>query len=68
MLTVTGRSGHVLDSVTLVAGSLTYSSGVSRPYVEGARRVKADLTDADLYALAAGTSNGYITIKTGGDD
>jgi hypothetical protein len=69
MLTVTSQAtGHVLDSVTLHAGSLTYSSGVSRPMVEGPRRVKPSLTDAELYALAADTSNGYITIKSDGGD
>lgn len=68
MLTVVSQaSGNVLDSVTLHGGALTYSSGVSRPYVEGPRRVKPSLTDAELYALAADTSNGYITIKSGGD-
>lgn len=68
MLTVIAQStGHVIDSVTLVDGVLTYSTGVARPYVEGARGVKPSLTDAELYALAADSSNGYITIKSGGD-
>lgn len=69
MLTVIAQStGHVLDSVSLVDGVLTYSSGAARPVVEGPRRVKPALTDADLYALAADTSNGYITIRTVGGD
>jgi hypothetical protein len=69
MLVVTSqRNGNVLDSVDLHDGRLTYSSGVAREYVEGARRIKPGLTDAELYALAADTSNGYITISTVGGD
>lgn len=64
MLTVTSRrSGAVIDTVTLVEGALTYSTGAARALVEGPRNVKPALTDAELYALAADTSNGYIAIK-----
>jgi hypothetical protein len=68
MLLVTGRSGHVLDDVTLADGVLTYTTGAARPFVEGPRGVKPALSDAELYALAADTSNGYVTITTSGGD
>lgn len=69
MLQVTGRNGHAIDSVTLVDGVLTYATGKAKALVEGPRNVKRTLTDAELYALAADTSNGYITIRsTDGND
>lgn len=63
MLTVTSRrTGVVLDTVTLVDDVLTYSTGAAKALVEGPRNVKPALTDRELYALAADTSNGYFTI------
>jgi hypothetical protein len=64
MLVVTAaRDGHVLDEVRLEAGRLTYSTGRAKTVVEGPRNKFPDLTDERLYELAAGWSNGYITIS-----
>lgn len=68
MLIVTGRNGHVLDDVTLDDGVLTYNTGTARELLERPRSAKPGLTDAELYALAADTSNGYVTITTSGGD
>ena len=68
MLTVTGSDGHVLDEIRLVGGKLAYQTGRVREVVETPRRKHPDLTDERLYELAAGWSNGYITISPEQDD
>jgi hypothetical protein len=64
MLIVTNSSGHVLDDIELVNDALVYNTGVSRGFVEGRRVLKPQITDEQLYALVADTSNGYVSIKT----
>lgn len=68
MLRVTGRNGAAIDEVTLVDGVLTYATGRAKALVEGPRGMKPALTDAELYALAADTSNGYITFTSVDDE
>lgn len=65
MLTVAGRTGTVIDSVDLVDGALTYTTGAAKGLIEGPRQAKPSLTDSDLYDLADGASNGYFTITSG---
>lgn len=60
------RTGHVLDEVRLTDGVLSYQTGRVQAAVEAPRAVKPHLSDAELFALAADTSTGYITLTTVG--
>ena len=62
------RTGLVLDEVRLTDGVLAYQTGKVQASVEAPRAVKPHLTDAALFALAADSSNGYITLTTVGGD
>jgi hypothetical protein len=63
MLIVTTPDGHVIDEVRLVDGFLAYRTGRARDIVEGKRSPLRPLTDERLYELAAGWSNGYVSIS-----
>lgn len=61
------RTGHVLDEVRLTDGVLAYQTGKVQALVEAPRALRP-FTDAELFALAADSSNGYITLTTVGGD
>lgn len=61
------RTGHVLDEVRLTDGVLAYQTGKVQALVEAPRALRA-FTDAELFALVADSSTGYITLTTVGGD
>jgi hypothetical protein len=62
------KDGTVHDTIDLVDGKLTFSTGAARRMFNNMRRSRSrlqgvEVTDAQLFEAFTDWSNGYITIK-----
>lgn len=61
-LRVTDLDGDEFDVLSLVKGSIRYSTGIAKDMIEKIQK-SSGLADADLFDTLDGWSNGYIIIE-----